>query len=464
MLGRPGALWEVLDSIGSDWGLDELWCTAAKEYAPERPSCAYIREPVDHENSATIRKKVGSAEWGGYSDDFNEKGFAAVNFSKRAYPSWYSTSAKYREPHENPPDAIVEWVPQRRHPARDREPARAPQRPGRSSRARCRRTARCVAGTALENRTRITHARDFQRERLQLVATVEPLHEQSSAAAKPKTCRRHPRYRNASAPLTPRGWTPDTNGTHEGEGGDGALPDARGQPAVALVRHPHLLVRRVRDPRPQPRRALADAAAQHPVVLPRDEVRPPRDLRADGGGRRCRRRRPDAPRAVPGDQVPEHVGRHRLDDPPRRHLECVGYAPVVHGALPAPALVDLPDAQDATKMSAELSAAQLHVPTSQCSCHRPPCHTSSIHDPHAETCWHHVEGARMWARSHSDGLYHRDAPDIELQENLISLSVTNPLPGSFNCLRPCEPDEPEMGPSDDWLEIDTRPPRRCSAC
>ena len=138
--------------------------------------------------------------------------------------------------------------------------------------------------------------------------------------------------------------------------------------------------------------------------------------------------------------------------------ECVGYAPVVHGALPAPALVDLPDAQDATKMSAaELSAAQLHVPTSQCSCHRPPCHTSSIHDPHADTCWHHVEGARMWARSHSDGLYHRDAPDIELQENLISLSVTNPLPGSFNCLRPCEPDEPEMGPSDDWLEIDTRP-------
>ena len=55
----------------------------------------------------------------------------------------------------------------------------------------------------------------------------------------------------------------------------------------------------------------------------------------------------------------------------------------------------------------------------------------------------------MWARSHSDGLYHRDAPDIELQENLISLSVTNPLPGSFNCLRPCEPDEPEMGPSDE---------------
>ena len=94
-----------------------------------------------------------------------------------------------------------------------------------------------------------------------------------------------------------------------------------------------------------------------------------------------------------------------------------------------PALVDLPDAQDATKMSvAALSAAQLHVPTSQCSCHRPPCHTSSIHDPHAETCWHHVEGARMWARSHSDGLYHRDAPDIELQENLISLSVTSSRP------------------------------------
>ena len=34
-LGRQAPFWDVLDALGTDWGLDELWCGAAAEYAAE---------------------------------------------------------------------------------------------------------------------------------------------------------------------------------------------------------------------------------------------------------------------------------------------------------------------------------------------------------------------------------------------------------------------------------------------
>ena len=121
-LGRQAPFWDVLDALGTDWGVDELWCGAAAEWGQAadgdaaraaRPPCIMIREPIDHENTESIRKKVGADIGGGYSDEFEARARAVP---RRRLPAVVLVVVALPQPHREPGGEHHRVVQERRDP------------------------------------------------------------------------------------------------------------------------------------------------------------------------------------------------------------------------------------------------------------------------------------------------------------------------------------------------------------
>ena len=97
--GTP--LWEALDKAGTDWGVDELWCKAGEEFLgaskgdPKRTTCAVLREPIDHEDSKTIRESSKEGKGGTYSSEWGRKGHEMRGKIAAWYPQWFSSNEGY---------------------------------------------------------------------------------------------------------------------------------------------------------------------------------------------------------------------------------------------------------------------------------------------------------------------------------------------------------------------------------
>lgn len=53
-IGCTVAKWQ--DAVSGGWGLDMLWCAAARQWAPARQPCAVVVTPIGHRNMHTIAK------------------------------------------------------------------------------------------------------------------------------------------------------------------------------------------------------------------------------------------------------------------------------------------------------------------------------------------------------------------------------------------------------------------------
>ena len=69
--------------LGTDWGLDVIWCGAAKDYARtrrlHRTPCGVLAVPFDHDDDRVIEK----------SFEFEQRGLSMHAWAKEQWPSWF---------------------------------------------------------------------------------------------------------------------------------------------------------------------------------------------------------------------------------------------------------------------------------------------------------------------------------------------------------------------------------------
>ena len=86
---------EMQDALGTDWGIDELWCGAAAEYAatvlgtPNRTACAVLVEPIDHFGTRSINKSKANVA----GMRLNKGGKAMRKYAKLRFPAWFRPSS-----------------------------------------------------------------------------------------------------------------------------------------------------------------------------------------------------------------------------------------------------------------------------------------------------------------------------------------------------------------------------------
>ena len=65
-----------------DWGVDIMWCAAAKSYDPNRTSCVLVTVTSVHEDTKSIGWK--------YNEQYQQYGMNIASRSRKQFPQWYN--------------------------------------------------------------------------------------------------------------------------------------------------------------------------------------------------------------------------------------------------------------------------------------------------------------------------------------------------------------------------------------
>ena len=462
-LGKAGPFWDVLDHFKTDWGTDELWCGAAAEYAAEagdgeRPACAVVREPIDHENDQSIREtdERTRADYGGYSESFNDRGFRAVEYAKKCFPKWYGSSGVYREPHENPAGEIAQWcftgeiLPELEHVLANLNNASVVARGLPPDCAAC---AAAGQGTLEYPKSRIGS------RATRLATGRRPWSMDGSVASMLK---------NSTSLRARRALAGSRSSAHSvsllSEGRDAALTSGS-QLARGACRRAPTYVEKVKElVRPCASRSTCGAANVTELCLSHSFNRQWRqcgtaDLWCGVWG---------IPHLRLGSALPSPISAGAVLGAHTEHA-----CSVIEPLLTPEAKLDIAEATcddplDLPKSMLCLSATSCTTVRSKdtCSCHDTPCHTATPNDLYPETCWDHVERARARHPELTKVLFTEGVSlaagadsgggDVGDFQQILGELPPDQWGTDFGCLRRCEDDEADTLPSD-WLGIETRP-------
>merc|ERR1711957_765978 len=65
-----------------DWGVDIMWCAAAKSYDPNRTSCVLVTVTSVHEDTKSIGWK--------HNEQYQQYGMNIASRSRKQFPQWYN--------------------------------------------------------------------------------------------------------------------------------------------------------------------------------------------------------------------------------------------------------------------------------------------------------------------------------------------------------------------------------------